>query len=255
MFVVKPALELKDVTVELDWKLILADVNLKIHVGESVVFIGPSGSGKTVLLKTMAGIYQPTKGHVYVEGQEWKELNRDQRHSLASHLGMLFQKSALFDELTAIENVAFPMREHKALSEDQIAIRSYNLLRVFNLSEHRNKYPYELSGGMQQRLGIARALALNPRIVFYDDPTAGQDPIRSDKLAEKILYLKHKNNSTMVTVTSDMRRAFQLADRIFMIVDQEVIEAGTPKTILNNKDERIQQFIHGKIEGPIHYIG
>jgi phospholipid/cholesterol/gamma-HCH transport system ATP-binding protein len=248
-----PTLEMKNVTVELGGKVIFKDVNLVISEGESVVIIGPSGHGKTVLLKTLAGVFAPKKGQVFVEGEDWQSLESDEKHQLARKLGMLFQKDALFDSLTAAENIAFPLKEHTQKTPEEIEEIVCELLEIVNLEDAHDKLPHELSGGMQRRLGIARALALSPKIVFYDDPTAGQDPIRSDAMASRILELKNKYNSTMVTVTSDMMRATQLADRIIMVVGDEVIEAGTPETIQDNPDPRIQQFINGQIQGPITY--
>ncbi|MCB0392533.1 MAG: ATP-binding cassette domain-containing protein [Bdellovibrionales bacterium] len=242
-----------DVTIELGGKVILKDVNLKIFPGESIVIIGPSGHGKTVLLKTLAGVFAPTKGHVLVEGEDWQNLESQEKHDLAQKLGMLFQKDALFDSLTAAENIAFPLKEHTQKNPEEIESIVLKLLDYVNLTEAHDKFPHELSGGMQRRLGIARALALSPTIVFYDDPTAGQDPIRSDAMAERILELKKEFNSTMITVTSDMLRAYQLADRIIMVVNGEVFEVGTPETIESNKDPRVQQFINGQIQGPIRY--
>lgn len=249
-----PILEMKDVTVELGGKVILQDVNLVIHEGESVVIIGPSGHGKTVLLKTLSGVYPPVKGRVFVEGEDWQSLESDEKHHLARKLGMLFQKDALFDSLTAAENIAFPLKEHTEKTQEEIDTIVDELLEVVNLQDAHDKYPHELSGGMQRRLGIARALALSPKIVFYDDPTAGQDPIRSDAMAERILELKRQYNSTLITVTSDMMRAYQMADRILMVVGGEVLEAGTPQTIDENPDPRVQQFINGRLEGPVRYI-
>lgn len=248
-----PTLEMKNVTVELGGKIIFKDVNLVVHENESVVIIGPSGHGKTVLLKTLAGVYEPIKGHVFVEGEDWQSLESTEKHRLAQKLGMLFQKDALFDSLTAAENIAFPLKEHTHKSQKEIDKIVDDLLNIVDLKNSHDKLPHELSGGMQRRLGIARALALSPKIVFYDDPTAGQDPIRSDAMAERILELKKKFNSTLITVTGDMMRAYQIADRIIMVVGGDVFEAGTPSTIDKNPDPRVQQFINGRLEGPIRY--
>lgn len=250
----KLVLELKDVTIELGGKIILKDISLKIYDQESIVIIGPSGHGKTVLLKTMAGIFRPTQGQVLIDGEDWQMLQTTEKHELARKLGMLFQNSALFDSLSVLDNVIFPMREHNLWPENQLHDVAMNLLKRTNLANQEEKLPHELSGGMQRRLGIARALALNPKIVFYDDPVAGQDPVQSDEMADLILELKRENKSTLITVTSSMEIAYKMADRIFMVVDQEVIDAGSPAEVKKHPDARIQQFIHGRIEGPIQLL-
>ena len=246
-----PVIELKNVSVAFSEKKIFAKVNLSIPQGQSVAIIGPSGSGKTVLLKTMAGVIPPSTGQVLVEGEDWRALESEEKHQLASRLGMLFQRDALFDNMTLLENVAFPMREHHMMSEREILKRSEELLGMVNLGEKKDKYPYELSGGMQKRLGIARALALSPKIVFYDDPVAGQDPVQSDQVANLIWDLKKKYNSTLIFVSSKMEFAYTLAERIFMVVEEEVLDLGSPEQTQNHPDPRVQQYINGRLEGPL----
>ena len=244
-------LEMQNVTIELGGKVILKDINLKVHEHETLVLIGPSGAGKTVLLKTLAGIYIPAKGHVLIEGEDWQQLESEEKYHLAEKVGMMFQQSALFDQMTTLENVEFPLREHFNYSKEKIDKIALDLLEKVNLAEHSNKLPSELSGGMQKRLAIARALALNPKVIFYDDPVAGQDPIQSDQMAHLIQDLKVKNNSTIILVTSNMRIAHQMADRIIMVIDKGIIDAGNPAQTWQHSDPRIQQFIHGYLQGPI----
>lgn len=246
------AIEMVHVRVDLGGECILKDVSLRLEHGETMVIIGPSGAGKTVLIKTMAGIILPLSGHVYCEGEEWKNLKSEHKRKLAVKIGVQFQKTALFDSLSVFENVAFPLREHHPeLKEEQVRGRVQECLESVNLNGNSDLLPHELSGGMRQRLAIARAIALNPSIVFYDDPTAGLDPINSDKMADLILDLHKKNESTLVVVTHDMARAYQLAGRIFVVVDQEVIETGNVEQTKNHKDPRVQQFIHGRLSGPL----
>ena len=251
----KHILELKNVTVELGGKIILKDISFKIYDQESVVIIGPSGHGKTVLLKTMAGVFKPTHGQVLIDGEDWQKLESADKHHLARKLGMLFQNSALFDSMTVLENVIFPMLEHSLWPKEQLNDKAMHLLEITHLGAHAHKLPHELSGGMQRRLGIARALALNPKIIFYDDPVAGQDPVQADEMTNLMLELKRENKSTMITVTSSMDIAYKMADRILMVVDQEVLDVGTPDEIKKNPDARVQQFIHGRLEGPIKLRG
>lgn len=246
------AITAENVTIQLGGVVILKDINLKIEQGETVVFIGPSGGGKTVLLKTLAGIYPPTKGEVLVEGENWQKLENEDKHKLAKKLGMLFQQGALFDQLTTLENVEFPIKEHyHHMPDKEVHALAKELLESVNLGDSLKKIPSELSGGMQRRLGVARALALNPEVVFYDDPVAGQDPIQADTVRKLIQKFQAKNNSTVVLSTSSMNFAYKVADRIFMVVDQEVIETGSPEQTQQFDDPRVQQFIKGELKGPI----
>lgn len=246
-----PAIELKNVQVDLGGQTILKNVNLSVQHGDTFVILGPSGSGKTVLLKTMAGIYVPTQGSVLVEGENWQNLESEEKHKLAEKIGMLFQKSALFDAMTALENVCFPFVEHTHLSEVEIKNKSLELLDQVGLKEAAEKFPHELSGGMQRRLGIARALALNPQILFYDDPMAGQDPINSDKLVHLILRLKKEQQATLIIVTNDLLRAYDMANHIVLVANQEVLDIGSVSDFKKSTDPRVQQFIRGDLEGPL----
>lgn len=246
-----PAIELIDVSLSFGEEPLLRGVSLSIARGEAFVLIGPSGQGKSVLLKLMAGLISPTSGDVLIEGKNLRTMQRQDREELARKVGMLFQKNALFDSLTAGENVAFPLREVLEAGDLEViqAIRYY--LEAVGLSHARDLYPDEISGGMQKRLGIARALALKPQIVFYDDPTAGLDPITSRKIIQLIKDLQREQGTTLVAVTNDMNRAYQTADRIGMVVDGELVITGSPEETQRHPDARVQQFIHGRLEGPL----
>jgi len=246
-----PALELKNVSVGFDSEPILSAINLVIQTGERVAIIGPSGQGKSVLLKTLAGLIEPQSGSVFIEGCDWHHTPKEKRFPILKTLGMLFQKNALFDSLTCGENIAFPLREVSQLDEDAIQKQVTLFLDAVAIPHALHLYPDEISGGMQKRLGIARALALDPKILFYDDPTAGLDPITSRKIVDLICALQSKKGSTYVAITNDMNRAYQMADRILMVVDRSVIEAGTPKTIRSHRDPRVRQFINGELKGPL----
>lgn len=201
----------------------------------------------------MAGLLVPSTGDIYIEGREYLSMEAAARETLAKKIGMLFQKNALFDSMTALENVAFPMREvgGRSRSEQEIVRTAESYLESVGIAHARDLLPDEISGGMQKRLGIARALALEPEIVFYDDPTAGLDPITSRKIVQLIAQLKAKSNATVVAVTNDMHRAYQLADRIFMVIDKAIIDCGTPAETQANRDPRVVQFIRGLLEGPL----
>lgn len=248
-------LELKNVGLRFSTKVVLKNVDLQIQKGESLVLIGPSGQGKTLLLKILAGLQEINSGQVLVFGKEWKERRGAERLGLLKRLGMLFQKNALFDSLSCAENIAFPLRETTEKSELEIQKDVDHFLEAVGLSHVKNLYPDEISGGMQKRLGIARALALNPEIIFYDDPTAGLDPITSRKIIQMIWGLKNQYHSTAITVTNDMNRAFQMADRIGFVIDQGILITGNNEQTKNHPDPRVQQFIKGSVEGPLMTLG
>ncbi len=245
------AIELKDVSVKFGAETLLENVNVRIETGEAFVLIGPSGQGKSTLLKLMGGLIDPTAGSVLIEGKDWRTMRGSDRRVAVRKMGMLFQKNALFDSMSVAENVAFPMRELSGKSEDHIALLVKYFLSSVGIEHARDLLPDEISGGMQKRLGIARALALRPEIVLYDDPTAGLDPITSRKIVQLIKSLQAELTTTIVAVTNDMNRADQMADRIGMVVDRELIICGTPAETRKHFDPRVQQFVRGLLEGPL----
>ncbi|WP_347355818.1 ABC transporter ATP-binding protein [Bdellovibrio sp.] len=244
-------ISLQDVTVSFEDHTVLKSIHLEIPAGESFVIVGPSGQGKTTLLKVMAGLVTPQNGKVFVEQKEWITLGRKERLSVLKKVGILFQKNALFDSLTCVQNISFPLRETTELSDWEITKKAEYFLDAVGIPHARDLYPDEISGGMQKRLGIARALALDPEIIFYDDPTAGLDPITSRKIIELVLKLKKEKGSTIVAITNDMNRAFQMADRIGVVVDQELIITGNPEQTKNHADPRVHQFVRGLLQGPL----
>ena len=230
---------------------LFSKVNIAVRKGETLVLIGPSGQGKTVLLKIMCGLIQPSNGEVSIEGHDFLNISEVNKQRLMCKMGVLFQKNALFDSLSVLDNIAFPLRETTNKSEDEILEIGERFLSSVGISHAKDLFPDEISGGMQKRLGIARALALEPKIVFYDDPTAGLDPITSRQIIQLILELKKSIGSTIVAITNDMNRAYQMADKIAMIVDGEVIATGTPEETKKHPDPRVQQFIRGEVKGPL----
>lgn len=229
-------IQLKDVGKSFSGKWIFRDLSFSVSRGESVALIGPSGSGKSVLLKIIAGLLSADTGSVEVQ---------------SSNIGMLFQKNALFDSVSVAENIAFPLREKTQLSALEIETKVAYFLEQVGLSHARDLFPDEISGGMQKRLGIARALALAPPIVLYDDPTAGLDPITSRRIVDLILRLRAEQHSTVIAVTNDMARAYQMADRIAMVVQGEVIITGNKSETMNHRDPRVAQFVRGQLSGPL----
>jgi phospholipid/cholesterol/gamma-HCH transport system ATP-binding protein len=244
-------IQLDNVSIQFADEIILKNISVEVPKGEAFVLIGPSGQGKSVLLKLMAGILKPTEGQVFIRDADFNNCENKIREQLRRKMGMLFQKNALFDSLTAIENICFPMEEITTKSIPEIIEIAEMHLESVGLSHARNLYPDEMSGGMQKRLGIARALALDPEIIFYDDPTAGLDPITSRKIVELIIELKTKHNSTIVVITNDMNRAFQLGTKIGLVTDKSLLISGTPEQTKNSKDPRIHQFIKGLLVGPM----
>ena len=244
-------IELRQTSMKFKTQVLLQNINLQIHRGETFVLIGPSGHGKTVLLKLMAGILRATSGEVLIKGKNLSETDDAEREKILHSMGMLFQQNALFDSLTVSENIAFPLREVTNLSNSEIEARVDSYLEAVGLSHAKKLFPDEISGGMQKRLGIARALALDPEILFYDDPTAGLDPITSKKIADLILGLKKKRNATVVAITNDMNRAYQMADRIAMLIQGELIVTGSVSETKTHSDPRVRQFMQGLLEGPL----
>lgn len=216
---------------------ILHDISLSVDKGKSYAILGQSGVGKSLLLKIMAGLIVPTGGVVQLQ---------------SSNLGMLFQKNALFDSLTAWENLDFTLRERTSMAAAQRRQMALQYLDWVELTGKGDLYPDELSGGMQKRLAIARALILKPQVIFYDEPTAGLDPITSRLISELILRLSQEINSTMVVITSDIFRAFQMADTLGILqkTPQGTIlkEVGSPQEARNSPDPYVQQFIQGRTE-------
>jgi len=232
-------------------KQVLKGLNLEINQNETMVIIGQSGSGKSVLLKHLIGLMKPDRGQVFIDGQEITALRDEEIMKLSRKFGMLFQGAALFDSLTVAENVAFGLRRHTNLSEEEITRAVQESLARVGLRGVEHLLPYELSGGMKKRVGLARAIAYSPEIILYDEPTTGLDPIRADAINDLILHLKEELCVTSVIITHDMKTTFKVADRIAMLYDGCIIEIGTPEEIRQSTNPVVQQFIHGRATGPI----
>jgi len=246
-----PIIEAFNVKIEFGSEIILENINLQIYKGDSIVFIGPSGSGKTVLLKTLAGLYEPTEGYVKCADLKWSDMSVEKKHDFARILGMQFQKGALFDDLNAIDNLKYVLREHTTMNEIDIETRAIECLKMVNLDKAHKLQTHELSGGMRLRLGVARSLVLKPEILILDDPTAGLDPLNSEEMAQLILKIKNDFNMTLILVTHDIERAYQFAGRIFLVASKTILETGSVSATQNHQDPRVQQFIHGWVKGPL----
>lgn len=244
-------IEFQNVSLSYDNQYILKDVSFQLAPGKTLVLVGPSGHGKTSLLKLAAGLVLPTSGKVLIEGNDINRLPKEEKDVLLKKMGMLFQKNALFDSLKVKENVAFPLHENTDMSRSAISERVDYFLKEVGIDHAKELYPGEISGGMQKRLGIARALALSPEIILYDDPTAGLDPITSKKIIELLIMLKNKNKSTVMAVTNDMNRAYQMADHIAMTVDSDFIWLDSVNEAKECEEPRVFQFLRGNVEGPL----
>ncbi len=236
-------------------RTIFDGINIKIGRGRITAIMGPSGTGKTTLLKLIGGQLRPEQGTVKVDGTIVNKLSRQQLFNLRKRMGMLFQSGALLTDLSVYENVAFPMREHTKLTESMIRSLVLMKLDAVGLRGARDLMPSQLSGGMSRRVALARAIALDPQIMMYDEPFAGQDPLSMGVLVKLIHVLNSALNLTSIIVTHDIHEAFSIADDVFLISEGKVVEHGTPEQIQNSPSEWVQQFINGYYDGPVpfHY--
>ncbi len=229
-------------------KVVLKGANLAIKRGESMVIIGGSGTGKSVLIKHMIGLLHPDKGKVLVDGKEVQKLNERELNDLRCKFGMLFQGAALFDSLTIGENVGFEMKEHTDMSRRDIETKVSEKLDLVGLHGVENLKPAELSGGMKKRAGLARAIAMNPEIILYDEPTTGLDPVMCDQINELILSIQEKVGATAVIITHDMVSANKIADRMAMLYQGRFVAVGTPEEVLFSDIPEVAEFCYiGKI--------
>jgi len=251
----EPLIELANISLKFADHWVFQNFNLRLFEGESLVLVGPSGSGKSLLMKLMTGLVCPDHGAILYRGESLSTLSKIKLSRMRAEMGFLFQQNALFDSMTVHENMDFTLSEvHPKKSKEQRGGEIQDLLKAVGLDHVMSLFPSELSGGMQKRLGIARALILQPRVVFYDDPTAGLDPITSRKIVQLILSLKEKSSGTIVTVTHDMMRAYQLAGRIQVCFLGEFIETGGAQQTRFFPHPKVQQFIKGEISGPVEVL-
>ncbi len=258
----KPIIQIKDLTKSFGQQQVLCGINLDIFPGEIMVIMGGSGCGKSTLLSHIIGSLIPDKGSIKLFDEEITTLDEKELNSLRKKIGILFQSGALFNSLTIAENVALPLREHTELDENTIEIMVKIKLEMVGLREHSEKMPAQISGGMKKRAGLARALALDPQILFYDEPSAGLDPVTSAQIDQLIIDLTQKLNVTSVVVTHEMDSAFTIADRMCMLDKGRVLKIGRREEFQNLRDTNetqtlstsdllIRQFLRGAAEGPI----
>ena len=239
-------IEIKRVKKGFDGKSVLKDVSMTIRDGETVVIVGCSGCGKTVLLRSIIGLITPDAGTVFVDGENVVEMNRKALFRMRRKFGMLFQGAALFDSMTVEENIGLALREHTDLSEDEIRQRIHDKLAMVGLPRIEEKKPAELSGGMKKRVGLARALIMDPEYVLFDEPTTGLDPIMADAINDLILETNEKLRITSVVVTHDMKSAFKIGDRIAMLCGGRIVFEGTPQAFQESDRDMLRKFVEGK---------
>lgn len=250
----KTVIKVEDLVKTFGGRRVLNGVNLEIAEGETFVIMGGSGCGKSTLLRHLIGSLKPDSGRVLIKNKDITKTSEAELDEIKKRFGMLFQSSALLDSLTVEENVSLPLREHTKLSPEIIKIMVKMKLSLVGLRGFENHMPSEISGGMKKRVGLARAIAMDPDIVFYDEPSAGLDPVVAAVIDKLILDLSKKLLITSVVVTHDMQSVFRIADRVAMLHKGTVLEVGTPKEIKNSSNPIVQQFISGDVEGPIQFL-
>lgn len=232
---------------------IFDDISLTIQRGKITAIMGPSGTGKTTLLKLIGGQLTPDKGVITVDGEKVHQLKRADLYTLRKKMGMLFQSGALLTDLTVFENVAYPLREHTSLSHSMIRNLVLLKLQAVGLRGARDLMPNELSGGMARRVALARAIALDPKMIMYDEPFTGQDPISLGTLVKLIKNLNDTLSLTSIVVSHDVEETISIADYIYVLSEGKIVGQGTPEQINNLDSQWVQQFMKGQADGPVHF--
>ena len=233
---------------------VLRGVNLEIENGKTTAIMGKSSSGKSVLLKHIIGLLKPDSGQVLVDDLDLTKMKDKELNQIRKKFGMLFQDAALFDSLTVGENVAFPLREHTRLTEDEIRKTVAERLRAVGLSDIETKMSSELSGGMRKRVGLARAIAMHPHFVLFDEPTTGLDPVMTEAINQLIIETQKNFNLTCVVISHDLGSIFKISHKVAMLYEGQIIEYGTPTEIQGSLNPVMTQFLSGSIEGPIKIV-
>jgi len=246
-----PMIEISDLRKSFGENRVLKGVNLRVNRGETVVVMGRSGCGKSVLLKHIIGLMKPDSGRIVVDGIEVTALKGEDLIEFRKRFGMLFQGSALFDSLSVWENVGLGLLEHTDLSEQEVRRIAREKLELVGLTQVEDLRPSELSGGMKKRVGLARAIAMDPPVILYDEPTTGLDPIMADVINQLIRHLQAKLKVTSIAVTHDMNSAMKIGDRLAMLYGGRIVFEGTPEEVKATDNEVVRQFVEGRAEGPI----
>lgn len=238
-------ISLRQLNITFGTHTVLDNIDLDVYKGETLAVLGPSGTGKSTVLRSMIGLLEPNRGQIFIQGEDVSGLDEDGWNRLRMKMGMVFQYSALFDFLTVGENVAFGLRQHTDKSDEEIQGIVTQMLDLVGLPGTQDLYPAELSGGMKKRVGLARAIAVNPEIVLYDEPTAGLDPIMSRNISRLIKKTQEQLHVTSVLVTHDMQSAFYAADRVAMLYEGHIVAIGTAEEMKNSTNPIVKAFIEG----------
>lgn len=239
-------ISLRQLNITFGTHTVLDNIDLDVYKGETLAVLGPSGTGKSTVLRSMIGLLEPNGGQIFIQGEDVSGLDEDGWNRLRMKMGMVFQYSALFDFLTVGENVAFGLRQHTDKSDEEIQGIVTQMLDLVGLPGTQNLYPAELSGGMKKRVGLARAIAVNPEIVLYDEPTAGLDPIMSRNISRLIKKTQEQLHVTSVLVTHDMQSAFYAADRVAMLYEGHIVAIGTAEEMKSSTNPIVKAFIEGR---------
>ncbi len=232
-------------------KKVLDNLNIRFEEKRITVIIGRSGGGKSVMLKHIIGLIKPDSGRVLIDGIDMNTLKKKELNEIRKKFGMVFQDGALFDSFSVFENVAFPLRQHLNLSEEDIRYKVHSILNDVGLNGHESKMPSEISGGMRKRVAVARALILNPEIMLFDEPTTGLDPIMSDVINNLVVSMHNKFKFTGIIISHDIKGAYKTGDEIAMLYNGKIIEVGTPEEFKDSKNPIVNQFLSGSMNGPI----
>lgn len=240
------AISIRNLTVQFGERKILNAIDLDVHSGETLAVIGPSGTGKSTIMKVLTGLLKPTSGSVMINGQEVADYTEEQWDELRKHMGVVFQYSALFDFLDVGENVAFGLRRHYRVTEEEVNQRVSELLNLVGMPGTERMLPAELSGGMKKRVGLARALAMMPNIVYYDEPTSGLDPVMTTAISKLIRKTQQQLGVTSILVTHDMESVFMAADRVAMLYKGNIVALEPVEAIRTSTNPVVQAFIRGQ---------
>jgi phospholipid/cholesterol/gamma-HCH transport system ATP-binding protein len=251
---VEPLIRIEGIHIALGGRDVLRGLSLDVWPREITVILGPSGVGKSVLLRHVLGLHRPDRGHVVFEGRDISQMGREELYEMRKRMGMLFQDGALFDSLTVFENVAFPLRQHRPMDEDALRAVVMEKLSLVGLADAEGKLPGQLSGGMKKRAGLARALALDPDVLLFDEPSSGLDPVTAAAIDELIVETRDRQQIACLIISHDVESTFRIADRIGMLFDGRIVAYGPAREIRASTDPILTQFFSRSARGPIRAI-